>query len=763
MTALLPRALGQLAVAGSLAAVGLAAGCSTPAGLPPEQPLQPTFHTAVRVPDVGDYTAAELAAAALRSDRETAQRALRRMQNIDTVLEASQEPTTGLLTVSSDLVNATLDDPRHYRKATSELLDEDHVDEASAERLGRAVEDDPLKLANARVRDVYWAEFARLFNHVAEPVGQSIGNVAAAPYRLARSALLYGMEIYSREPITLQGRQALSHWRQFLARHPNAPEAEKIRGQVADASIRLNETQRDRSIDRARKALEGNQPRHAIVHASRALDYHPENSEASEILHRAGDRLAIEHTRRQSSLEAPSEAQDVAPPEARALALALLAPDADLERTARQVIEQDDSGPLVDEARFALAIAQIEAGDEDPATRNLVRLSEEVQRDPNMARHARMLLAPGAAPYLAFEKARRTDRWGRVRWVAFGAFANGPPRSALPRPLALVMEVPGMLQSAMGLPLRLLQWPWEPPLPSARKTAVHARQYLAHWPDGVHSGEVTRWLIDYERARGNFNAAYEVALAEGRPEDELTDLRESAAEQALKAAEHESNRSLQLAMLRRVAREFPSTHAGRQAGHSARDLALTSTATRIGITRGFLGENPEITGPGGLGISSVLLDGDPANGELHPEGVALVGGREIAVSFLAASGDEEDEPQVVTHQMNEAHFATLVSRLEESTYRNALLDEDIEVTPDAHRDQFIERARLGLSEEQDWRPGSDSHYVYRGVRERFGMVRARESILPFDLVLQGSLEDFTLGAFPRLHPPRKTPDAFLYE
>jgi hypothetical protein len=42
------------------------------------------------------------------------------------------------------------------------------------------------------------------------------------------------------------------------------------------------------------------------------------------------------------------------------------------------------------------------------------------------------------------------------------------------------------------------------------------------------------------------------------------------------------------------------------------------------------------------------------------------------------------------------------------------------------------------------------------------MVRGRESVLPFDLVLQGSLGDLTLGAFPRWRYPKQTPDAFLY-
>ena len=69
---------------------------------------------------------------------------------------------------------------------------------------------------------------------------------------------------------------------------------------------------------------------------------------------------------------------------------------------------------------------------------------------------------------------------------------------------------------------------------------------------------------------------------------------------------------------------------------------------------------------------------------------------------------------------------------------------------------------MGLADEIDPRPLASSSYLYRGVRERYGMVRSRESILPFDLVIQGSLADLSLGAFPRIRRPRETPDAFLY-
>ena len=74
----------------------------------------------------------------------------------------------------------------------------------------------------------------------------------------------------------------------------------------------------------------------------------------------------------------------------------------------------------------------------------------------------------------------------------------------------------------------------------------------------------------------------------------------------------------------------------------------------------------------------------------------------------------------------------------------------------------MERASLGLTEEFDTRPTAQSTFVYQSLRERYGAVRGRDSVLPFDLVFRGSLGDFSLGAFPRWRPPRETPDAFLY-
>ena len=84
------------------------------------------------------------------------------------------------------------------------------------------------------------------------------------------------------------------------------------------------------------------------------------------------------------------------------------------------------------------------------------------------------------------------------------------------------------------------------------------------------------------------------------------------------------------------------------------------------------------------------------------------------------------------------------------------------VGADGSRDQYFERARLGLTDDIDPRATAESTYVYEGMAERYGLVRSRESILPFDIVVQGSVRDLGLGAFPRWREPELTPDAFLY-
>jgi len=576
----------------------------------------------------------------------------------------------------------------------------------------------------------------------------------------------YAIALHKREALPLQRRQALAHWKDFLERHPDAPEAEELGPKVDSAQARWNRTHRDRAVKVAKRALEHDKVRLALVYADRALRYMPEDEQASELREEAAERLVVLRANQRRSVgAAETEAFEAGPDEARELALALLRPDGDIGAAAQRLHDADPDGPLADEALFASAVALGETGYRDEMWEQLERVSEEDPDRSNMARHAAALVYDyDVNAWRGFREARSRDRWNRFRWVLLGPFAGGARDYDLPRPIEYLIDLPSAAQTITQTPIRLIQIPWMPSFPSERHAAYYAGRYLEREPRGEHSEDARDWLESYEAKQGNWIGAMHIAEESSEPDlEHLAELREKAAAQALGAASQAKNRAMRSSLYRRIGRDFQGTRAADTAGAWARAEAESATPQHIRISRGFLLENPRVAGPEGMGLLPELLDDEASNGEIHPEGVSLLGGRVLEVSYLASSGDEDDPPQRVQEKISEDRLARIVSQVAEISYENTLLDDLDVVAPDAKRDAYFERARLGLTDDVDARPLASSSYAYRGVRERYGMVRSRESILPFDLVLQGSFHDMSLGAFPRIRRPRETPDAILYK
>jgi hypothetical protein len=310
----------------------------------------------------------------------------------------------------------------------------------------------------------------------------------------------------------------------------------------------------------------------------------------------------------------------------------------------------------------------------------------------------------------------------------------------------------------LGLPSRLLAHPHG--RSEKRAAAALARRYLEQLPDGAHAGEVRTWLREYEAKRGNAVAA--VALAEGGgdvDEQERAKLREDAADQLVAAAGRERTRSGRVQLLARAADLFPETKAAHDARAQVRAELERATPQRIQVSRQYLVENPEVAGPRGFALQPGLLDERPANGELHADGVSLIGGRWIELSYVGREG-KDGTAEVRRFEVNDAHLARIAAVLEESALRRTRVDRDATFAPDAGRETFFERARLGIADETP--TGGDSEFEFRGMREMYGIVRGRESILPVELVIQSGLEDFGFGAFPRIRMPRETADQILY-
>ena len=271
------------------------------------------------------------------------------------------------------------------------------------------------------------------------------------------------------------------------------------------------------------------------------------------------------------------------------------------------------------------------------------------------------------------------------------------------------------------------------------------------------------WLYDYETGRERWSKALRLAdFIEQFPEDERRELVEKTAETRLATVDRLDRRDNRNSVLRGVAREFPDSKGAQEAGLRARAELKDWSPQRIRITRGFLLENPAVAGPAGFGINPRLLNGDPGDGELHPDGVTLRGGRVVEILLMADGGDDDDPPEARPRKISSERLTRIVSALDEAVQRNSLIDADAGFEADPSRDLYLERAAHGLTEQADRRATAESTFVYESLRERYGMVRGRDSVLPFDLVFRGSMGGMSLGAFPRWRTPKLTPDAFLY-
>ena len=739
----------------------LLGGCATDSvPVPIDSALEPLATLPARPPNELERSTRSLAAAVLLGDRESAAATRRRIEGLDRDSSAADEAPSGLAPYAQDAENATLGSERAFHAAQQELLERGDLPPALERRVEIEVEDDPLALADARLGDARSGRIARTVNAFTRAIGTSLTNPFLLAYRVTMAAVGFGLAERQEDPLSPPERQALGHWKRFVEQHPDSPEAAPLLEEIDEAQDRWLETQRRRNVRRAQQALEADRPASARFHAERALRYAPEDPTAVRVRNQAEQQLALASENRRRSLEATAAAAE--PGLERPLALALLATHSDLAGAARRLAEAAPNSGLSDEAAFASALAASDSGRERSSRRQLEALADESPADSNMARHASAWLAsPEQNPIDTFREANRQISWQHWRMLPFGALANGAPDLGLPRPLewlAAILSLPGVVFS---LPARLLRFPFD--TPDRRVPAVLARRYLERFPNGEEAKAQREWLLDYEQSRGNRVAALRIEESAPAPDlTLLTRLREDAAKQALETAQKERRLEVRVPLLQEVASQFPGTEGAREAGQAVRDEMKRVSEQHIRVSKGYLLENPSVAGRDGLALRPELLDGELPNGELHPEGVTLIGAERIELAFVAASGRTGDEPLLRRQQIGKERLARFVAQLEESSEQTARTDRDLRFEPDASRDQYFERARLGVADSVDVRPTARSNYEYIGLRERYGVVRGRESILPAEIVLQGSFTDFGLGAFPRLRLPKPTPDQVLY-
>ena len=766
-------------------------GCAKPKAIVTDELLDPLALPTPWLPGPADLAAARLARLALVSNipdplhTKSYPRDLKpdappaSDPRVDSALAAFDsleftEDQEDLKALAIDLRNSTLDDPIAYRTAARKLRKRSNLDPRLKARLDRTIGDDPLKLAGRRQFDGWHRLWARSFNAVAQPIGQSaITGFVIAPFALANSLIHWAAEFTNSEPLSFSDRQALALRQEFLARYPNTTATKKLKKKIARDVVLLEKTLAIRRIRAAESAFEGGSPALAFNHARAAVDIlwgHPDSNKSTrkkalKWMEKAEKAVAQGIRLDALSLEAIPTFPEAREEEYR-LAQTLLVGPVGVPEFASDVRRYRDARGRSSWGRveFIRALVQNEDGFEAAARKRLGHLgAKAATRDP-MARHAQILLDDEwQNPYGAFRRLHKQGVRNELGWRLAGEWINRPRYPNMPAPLAYLIDTPTILITIILAPLRAIISPWTGSPDFQRGTALAGYRYLFRFPSGEEQRPIIDWLYSYESGQEHWDKA--LRIADWMPEfgrEERSELIEKSADAQLSQAQSLDRRDARSSILRGVAKEFPDSNGGFLAGLQAREEWKNASPQHIRITKEFLLENPAVAGRNGAGIAPRLLNDDPADGELHPEGIILRGGRVLEILLIAEGADDDAPPEKRVRKISKERLKRIASTLEEAVQLNGLIDAESRHSADANRDVYLERAAHGLTDEVDTRAAAQSSFVYRSLRERYGMVRGRESILPFDIVFRGSLGEFSLGAFPRWRNPKETQDAFLY-
>jgi hypothetical protein len=742
------------------AVLALAACASAPAPPAEHGILEHRRPAPPPLPDPAEKLAGRFAALVLAGRPDSAAEVLQSLQEEDRRLRAEGNPPTGLVDNSRDLLH-TLAGPAGYQEQTLRLLEEENLDPALRRRLEDFLEHDPLRIADQRVRDDRLRKTAAIFNRLVYPFARFAAAGALNPVETGRAALAAVLILHSFPDATPQERQALRAYQEFLERNPDSPEAARVVALVERYGQKWRRQLHGEALDVAERALESGRPDVAHAHLARAGRLLPEDHRARDLRARADGES--EATKRREALALSSSTLVGIPLSAELrldlqdlLVATLIAPAGEVAAHARAFEEHHGAGPLSDELMLLVALPRRVPGDEDGFFDAIAEIARLNPKHSNMARHAGWIRAnPEQAPYLHYRAALRADRNERLLYVALGSRRKGPVRRDLPRPLEWILDAPGLATTLLFMPVRLLTYP------AARKRFTGAavidrgEHYLRRFPIGAHAEEVHRDLEDRYAAREQWSRALEHHRSRQRPDrDTVARYRRRVAEQALEAARLERRWDVRALLYREVFREYADTPEASVARTELQALLRETTPQNIRLSREFLVENPEIWGPGALGLPRTLLDGDERNGELAEEGVTLLGQTYVRVAL------EEREP--IVESLPPEQFARFVALLQEAQYRHLVTDTREQAEVDPQRDLFFERARLGLLSQPDTRPTASSEAQFLSAREKFGFVRRQEPLIPVELVVSGDLEGFGLAAYPRLIAPRESEDTWLY-
>jgi len=579
------------------------------------------------------------------TDREgTMVEHVRYFREKDAELLGERDTVTGLTGHVLDLRNNTIRDHQGYLAAQRQALASAST-EQQKNLIQSRIRNDEATQAEELLRknrtDKWGAFINRLLSSV-DLVSIFSGSYVGAAVDSTVSQLL---ALGSAE-MSVAERKALTLYLKHLKRYPEDPKRKEILEITAALQEKKKRVLVQTHLEEAEEAISNGELTRAELHYEMAIIIDPASSEAKEGIEKLAERVreeAEEKNKALSSLEEISSPEGVSTEDRdlRDLLYALALGDpGQIEAQAAAIGEKHRGDSLGESARDALAVAMEIKGQHEKAKGMLESIAGS-SASPLQKKKAKALLEnPDYNLLASFQKARTQHRLQTVKYVLLGE--NFLEKNLLLGASPLITQgVAGA--STLGVAnllivgTNLFQLITTNPIPT-QPIIDRGVAYIRSHPESENASDVYRILAKAYEEGGAYNQALAYYKLSGTAsEEEISDLIDKAAKALLQAAERSKDQSKKELYLRAILEYYPESSAAKEA---TRKLAHQLKARERGmkISKKFLMENPELYGPGGLGLKASLFDGNINNMELADRGLNVLSRKELLVYFKTQWG-----------------------------------------------------------------------------------------------------------------------------
>lgn len=584
---------------------------------------------------------------------------------------------SGLTHRVRELHHGNLSGRETYRDAQREALAE--APAGAPQRLIRArLRRDELEQAESLVAENRIGRWNSLLNRLLASV--DLIRLASGSYVTAAVDTAFVEMQRARAPHMPEAeRKALALYKRFLDRFPDDARSIEVAEKVTALETDRKGVWIHKHLTRAREALDEDNIEEAEFHASLAAVVDPEAADVAQRFREIDAARAAreERRRRQLSVAETDNLSDTDPRQSRdvrTLLYALVKGDAAAtERQARDMERRYDGEPLGTLAKDARAVAQELSGRHEEAKRTLHEI-ERAAPSQRERKRARILLdSPEYNLLGVLDRARARYRLDQAQFALLGrnfleknvligaapVITHGVAGAATLGTANVLMVSSNLLEMLSGNPV------------SNQAVMDAAARYARSHPESEETGDVYRVLGKAYEGRGHLHKAlYYYRLSRELSAEEIRELEEKAGRTLLKAAEESDSKPRQRTLYAAILQHYPGTPAGEKAkGLLARLVSAKNRGLRL--SKRFLAENPQLYGPRGLGLKTVLFDGRTNNMELAENGVSILGRNAMMLHYDTPWGI-----RTRTYPVAERRMKGLETLLREKHYQLALQDVD---------------------------------------------------------------------------------------